>query len=170
MDQLTQDVLVVSQLAGPSLPLAPIDLDVFLGQMLETAPDLSADHADIVVRSPLLPVLANHAALTQCVSNLLSNAVKVVAPGVRPRIQLWTERAGGRVRVFVKDNGIGIDASHHPRVFDLFYRIAPDARSSGIGLALVRRAAERMGGAVGFESVAGEGSTFCLELSAADTV
>ena len=170
MDQLTQDVLVVSQLAGPSLPLTPIDLDVFLAQMLETAPDLSADHADIVVRSPLLPVLANHAALTQCVSNLLSNAVKFVAPGVRPRIQLWTERAGGRVRVFVKDNGIGIDASHHPRVFDLFYRIAPDARSSGIGLALVRRAAERMGGAVGFESVAGEGSTFCLELSAADTV
>jgi PAS domain S-box-containing protein len=167
MDQLTQDVLVVSQLAGPSLPLTSIDLDAFLAQMLETAPDLSSDHADIIVRSPLVPVLANHAALTQCISNLLSNAVKFVEPGVRPRIHVWTERARDRVRVFVKDNGIGIDASHHPRVFDLFYRIAPDARSSGIGLVLVRRSAERMGGAVGFESVAGNGSTFCLELNAA---
>ena len=171
MDQLTQDVLMVSRLAGPSLPLTPVDLGAFLAQMLETAPDLSPDHADILVRTPLIPVLANHAALTQCVSNLLSNAVKFVAPGVRPRIEVWTERTtdrADRVRLFVKDNGIGIDASHHPRVFDLFYRIAPDARSSGIGLALVRRAVERIGGSVGFESVAGEGSTFRLELNAAE--
>ena len=164
MDRLTQDVLVVSQLSGPSLPLEPTDLGQFLAQMLETAPDLSRDHADIVLRPPLPGVFANHAALTQCVSNLLSNAVKYVAPGQRPRIELWTERAGDRVRLFVRDNGIGVDERHRSRIFDLFYRVAPDVRSSGIGLALVRRAAERMGGVVRLESSTGAGSTFCLEL------
>ncbi len=170
MDRLTQDVLVVSQLAGPALPLEPIDLGQFLSQMLETAPDLSRDHADIVLREPLPTVLANEAALTQCVSNLLSNAVKFTAPGVRPRIELWAERANARVRLFVRDNGIGIDAQHRARIFDLFYRIEPDARGSGIGLALVRRAAERMGGSVSFESSAGGGSTFCLELAGVDGI
>lgn len=165
MDRLTQDVLVVSQCAVRALPLEAVELGAFIAQMLETSPDLSPDHADIVPRKPLHPVLANPAALTQCVSNLLSNAVKFVAPGVRPRIELWTERSGSRVRLFVRDNGIGIDPAHHRVVFDIFYQIAPNERGSGIGLAVVRKTAERMGGAVSFESTVGQGSTFCLELA-----
>lgn len=165
LDRLTQDVLLVSRLSGQTLPLEAVELGAFLSQMLETYPDLSPDHADIVVRTPLHPVLANAAALTQCVSNLLSNAVKFVAPGARPRIEIWTERHGSRVRLFVRDRGIGIDALHHRMIFEIFYQVAPNARSSGIGLAVVRRAAERMGGNVSFESVVGEGSTFCLELA-----
>lgn len=165
MDRLTQDVLLVSRLTVNALPLEAVELGDFLTQMLETYPDLSPDHADIVLRTPVHPVLANPAALTQCVSNLLSNAVKFVASGTRPRIELWTERSGPRVRLFVRDNGIGIDPLHHQMVFDIFYQIAPNSQSTGIGLAVVRKAAERMGGVVSLESVVGVGTTFCLELA-----
>lgn len=167
MDRLTQDLLLVGRLSGQALPLETVDLGGFLGQMLESYPDLSPDHADIVVRPPLHTVLANPAALTQCVSNLLSNAVKFVAPGRRPRIELWTEPRDGRVSFFVRDNGIGIDPRHQAKVFDLFYQIEPNARSTGIGLAVVRRAVERMGGSVEVESAPGRGSTFRLELACA---
>ncbi len=165
LDRLTQDLLLVGRLSRQALPLEVVDLGDFLAQMLESYPDLSSDHADIVVRPPLHPVLANSAALTQCVSNLLSNAVKFVVPGLRPRIELWTERQGGRVSLFVRDNGIGIDERHRARIFDIFYQIAPNSRSTGIGLAVVRRAVERMGGGVSVESAPGRGSTFRLELA-----
>lgn len=170
MDRLTRDVLLVSRLTSHDLPLEAIELDGFFAQMLESYPDLSSDHADFVVRAPLHPVRANPAALTQCLSNLLSNAVKFVAPGVRPRIELWTERHGARVRLFVRDNGIGIDPAHHKMIFEIFYQVAPSHLGTGIGLAVVRRAVERMGGSVSFESVVGAGSTFCLEFAGAERV
>ncbi len=165
MDRLTRDVLLISRLSGPLLPLEAVELGEFLRQMVESYPDLSSRHADIVVHGPLHPVLAHPAALTQCVSNLLSNAVKFVVPGQRPRVEIRTERVGGRVRLLVRDNGIGIAPRDQDRVFDIFYQVTPNARSSGIGLAIVRRAMERMGGMVEVDSRPGEGSTFCLDLA-----
>lgn len=88
--------------------------------MLETYPDLSVDHADVVARHPLHPALAVPAALTQCLSNLFSSAVKFVAPGVRPRVGGWTEQTETRARLSVRGNGIGIDAKHHKKISAIF--------------------------------------------------
>jgi signal transduction histidine kinase len=65
-----------------------------------------------------------------------------------------------------RDNGIGILPHQRDRVFEMFRRIHPasEYEGTGIGLTIVRRAAERMGGRVGFDSEPGKGSTFWLEL------
>ena len=125
------------------------------------------------MEEPLPWVLGNEAALTQCCSNLLSNAVKFVAPGVSPRVRVWGESLPGcagapdRVRVWFADNGIGIAPELHGHVFKLFHRLESDYDGTGVGLAVVRKAVEKMGGKVGFESEAGKGSRFWLELAAA---
>jgi signal transduction histidine kinase len=91
-------------------------------------------------------------------------------PGQAPEIQVRTERSNGTVRVWVEDNGIGIDPAHHKRIFAVFERLhqADKYAGTGIGLAIVRKAVERMGGKVGVESAPGEGSRFWIELPSAE--
>jgi signal transduction histidine kinase len=77
-----------------------------------------------------------------------------------------------RVRLWIEDNGIGVAPEHHERIFGVFERLhrATDYPGTGIGLAIVRKAVERMGGRVGVESALGKGSRFWVELAAADAV
>jgi len=125
--------------------------------------------ARIDVATPLPGVLGHDVLLLQVVENLLSNAVKFVAPGVSPRVSIRAERKDALVRVWVEDNGIGIPAQYHDRVFGVFERLnrPEEYPGTGIGLAIVRRAVQRMDGRIGFESEVGRGSRFWIELSAA---
>jgi signal transduction histidine kinase len=68
----------------------------------------------------------------------------------------------------VEDNGPGIEEIYHERIFGIFERLdpAPDAKGTGIGLAIAKAAAERMGGLVGVRSDPGKGSRFWIELPA----
>jgi signal transduction histidine kinase len=122
-------------------------------------------------------VLGNQAGLTQCFSNLLGNAVKFAKPGHIPEIRVRAEvladahrgdaahlNGEQRVRIWVEDNGIGISKAMFPRVFDMFTRGSKDYEGTGIGLALVRKVAQRMGGQTGVESEEGKGSRFWLEV------
>ena len=67
-------------------------------------------------------------------------------------------------QIVVRDNGIGIAPEHHERIFRIFQRLGVAHEGTGIGLSVVQKAAERMGGRVGVESVRGEGATFWVEL------
>ncbi len=168
MDRLIQDVLVYSRVARAETHLERVELGGFLAGILESYPHFGADHARIETVPPLASVLANPAALTQCVSNLVSNGIKFVAAPTRPHIRLWTEAVGrGRVRLYVADNGIGIAPDRKDAIFGIFYQIDRSRGGTGIGLAVVRKAVERMGGNVGVESKVGKGSTFWIELEAA---
>jgi signal transduction histidine kinase len=110
-------------------------------------------------------VMGNEAALTQCISNLLANAAKFVAPGVQPRVRVWSETEGDRARLFFRDNGIGIEKEAHEKIFGIFQRASRNYEGTGIGLAIVKKTIERMGGSVGLQSQPGHGSTFRLELA-----
>jgi PAS domain S-box-containing protein len=167
MDRLIQDVLVYSRIARNDIPVEAIDLERFVGGILESYPQFSCANAGFELVPPLGRVEANAAALTQCVSNLLGNAIRFVAPGVKPAVRIWTETRGPRVRLHVRDNGIGIDPAVHDKIFSIFYQVDGRRGGTGIGLSVVRKAAERMGGSVGLESIPGKGSTFWLELPAA---
>ncbi len=171
MDNLIQDVLSYSQLASIELKSEPIDLNKLVKDIVQHYPQLSsvAARGGIVIESPLPQVMAPEAALSQCLSNLLTNAAKFVPEGAVPRVVVRAECQDRDVRLWVEDNGIGISAEYQARIFGVFERI-PGERSyegTGIGLAIVRRAAERMGGQVGVESELGKGSKFWVLLPGA---
>jgi len=167
MDRLIQDVLVYSRVARTDIALENVDLVALLKGILEGYPQFQLPKAEITVSFPLPPVRGNVAALTQCLSNLVGNAVKFVPPGVVPHVKISAVTRDKRVRLSIQDNGIGIDPKMHGKIFAIFNRLSRDYEGTGIGLAVVRRAAERMGGAILVESELGKGSTFHLELNGA---
>src|ERR1051326_7071035 len=99
--------------------------------------------------------------------NLISNALKYHNPAVEPRVTVDLAAApNGMVRIAVIDNGIGIAQQHLGKLFRVFERLhgVEEYPGTGIGLAIVKRGTERMGGRCGVESKVGEGSTFWIEL------
>jgi PAS domain S-box-containing protein len=169
LDNLIQDVLQYSRVARAPLELKEIDLEKIVNQVISDYPHLQPPGADIRMQKPLMQALGHEAFLTQCISNLLSNAVKFVAPGVKPNVTVYTRPYGRDMRLFVEDNGIGIPADNQKQIFGIFQRLHPHTAypGTGIGLAIVQKAVQRMGGQVGVESTLGKGSTFWLQLKRA---
>ena len=165
MDKLIRDVLNYSRVVRADAPLEEVDVEELVQGIVETYPGLGGEQAEIRVKGPLPAVLGNEAMLMQIFSNLLGNAVKFVRPGVKPQVEVWAEPKGELVRFFVKDNGLGIAPDQHKKIFEIFQQVEKTADSTGIGLAIVRKAIERMGGKVGVQSELGRGSTFWFEVS-----
>jgi PAS domain S-box-containing protein len=181
MDRLIQDVLTFSRVSKNEVHLEPVNLDHLVRGIVECYPDLQ--RGEIFIDGTLPNVLGNAAALTQCLSNLLGNAVKFVVPGTQPIVRVWYEfiEAGASdignishrprsraVRLYIQDNGIGIPKDAQEKIFAIFQRLGKGYEGTGIGLAIVKKAAERMGGKVGVISEMGQGSTFWLQLKAVD--
>jgi signal transduction histidine kinase len=166
LDRLILDVLAYSRVSRTEFTPQPIDLSRLVGDILEQYPQFDAAKAHIEIGHPLLPVLGHPALLTQCISNLLGNAIKFVKRGSEPKVKVWTAAQEDWVRLCVEDSGIGIAPQHRDRIFQIFGRVHSDKEydGSGIGLAVVKRAVERMGGTVDFESELGRGSRFWIEL------
>lgn len=170
MDQLTKDLLSYSRLSQSQIELHPIDLEQLVRQILmQMQPELQANQAQVNVDFPLPEVIGYQTLLSQVLTNLLTNAIKFVAPDVQPSVHVWSETKGDWVRLWIADNGIGIQPEAQEQIFGIFERLhsAEAYPGTGIGLALVRRGVERMGGRVGVESQPGQGSQFWLELQSA---
>jgi PAS domain S-box-containing protein len=169
LDQLIQDVLTYSRV-GAEGTIGRVEVEKLVRDIIFEQPMLEASKAEIKIETPLLSVLAHEASLSQGLSNLLVNAVKFVAPGVVPRVRVRSERHDGKVRLWIEDNGIGIDPKYQERIFGMFQRLHDNKtyEGTGIGLAIVRKAVERMGGTVGVESEMGQGSRFWVELPGSD--
>ncbi|MBI5687619.1 MAG: PAS domain S-box protein [Verrucomicrobia bacterium] len=167
MDRLILDALDYSKTMREELPISAVDADALLRDILRSYPAFHPVMAKIEVQGTLPTVIGNAAGLTQCFSNILNNAVKFVPPGQMPHVRIRVEPEGARVRLWFEDNGIGIAKEHHERIFEMFHRLSEDYEGTGIGLALVKKVAEKMNGRVGVESEPGHGSRFWLDLEAA---
>ncbi len=170
LDCLIQDVLTYTRVLRAEARIETIELDALIRQVIDTYPQLQAGNAEIQIEGVLPRVLGGEASLAQCISNLLTNAVKFVAPGTRPRVKIRAEAIGTDIRLWVEDNGVGIGAQDQIRIFKMFERINPAAayEGNGMGLAIIHKAMERMGGQRGVESEAGQGSRFWIQLKGAD--
>jgi signal transduction histidine kinase len=132
-------------------------------------PPIAEAKGKVAVDGPLPSVRAHPESLDQVIGHLVSNALKFVAPGVLPKVRIRAERRGESVRLWVDDNGIGIAPEHRQRVFGLFERLQRREAfgGTGMGLAVSKRLAERMGGTLGVTSEPGRGSSFFLDLPGA---
>lgn len=170
MDGLLQDLLSYVRLTQADLTARPERLDEALdGALADLSEEIARRRADIVVERPLGVVLAHGPTLRLVIAQIVSNAVKFVAPQTAPRIRVRAEPRSGFIRLWVQDNGIGIPPEYHGRIFGVFERLhrLEEYPGTGIGLALVRKAVERMQGRCGVESRSGAGSRFWIELPAA---
>lgn len=170
LDILIQDLLTYSQLGRSEVGLQPISLDaVVTGVLEEIVAEVEVTQAQIQVH-PLPIVQGQRSILKQVVLNLVTNAIKFVVPNTQPVVRIWAEPIerddSSWVRLWIEDNGIGIAAHHQNRIFGTFERLhgIEDYAGTGIGLAIVQRGVERMGGRVGVESNLTQGSRFWVEL------
>jgi len=169
MDELTQDLLDYAGLRGKPLLLEPVDVQKLARDVVGLMADqLHSRGALIRIDDGCDIVRANRILLGQALTNLLSNAIKFVAPGITPDVRISVRRIADRIRMGVEDNGIGVEPQYLDRMFGLFQRLnrQEDYPGTGIGLAIVRRSVERMGGQVGVQSEPGKGSLFWMELPA----
>lgn len=172
LDRLITDALDYGKAMRERPALEPVDLAGLIPELIDTYPNLQPFRADIIIAGQLPVVRGNTAGLTQCFANLLGNAVQYAKPGRRPHIRLWAQPLPGqrgRIRVCVEDDGVGIARESLERVFGLFQRATTEPSGTGIGLAIVRKVVERMGGKAGVESVEGQGSRFWVDLQRAPT-
>jgi signal transduction histidine kinase len=170
MDRLLVDVLTYSRLSRQELKFEPVDIDsVVEGACAQLLEAIRKRTARVQTNRYSLKVVANRSVLELMTVNLLDNALKFVPSDRAPKITINCERLGDAIRLWVRDNGIGIASEHQVKIFRIFERLhgVEEYPGTGIGLALVQKAAERMNGAVGVDSKPGEGSSFWIELPAA---
>jgi PAS domain S-box-containing protein len=129
----------------------------------------TATGAEVVVRD-LSPAWGDPTAVDQVFANLVGNALTYLDPNRPGRVEVGSQDEGaepGRHTYYVRDNGLGIPAAYQPKLFQVFQRLHVEkAPGEGIGLAIVRRIVERLGGKIWVESVPDQGTTFFFTLPA----
>lgn len=167
MARLIDDLLAYSRVERRTLQCAEVNLlDMVRGILAERVAELESSPARIVLDVPPLRLRADPEGLAQALRNLFDNALKYSRDAQPPEICISAVAEGELCHIRVQDNGIGFDMKFHDRIFEIFQRLqrSEDYAGTGVGLAIVRKAVQRMGGRVWAESAPGEGACFHLEL------
>jgi signal transduction histidine kinase len=165
MDRLISAVLKLSREGRRQFTPQRVDMNAMLEQIVQTVTHRAAEQGATVTVADLPPVESDRLAIEQIFSNLVDNALKYGRPEEPLRIEISGRGNATHVIYDVRDNGRGIAAQDHQRVFELFRRAgAQDRPGEGIGLAHVRALVRRMGGNMGLNSELGKGSTFTVTL------
>ncbi|MHB1051469.1 MAG: PAS domain S-box protein [Thiobacillus sp.] len=167
MSQLIEDLLTYSRMERRSLQGRPVDLSKLVTRVLDTLrADIQAQ--GMVVESSLqdLTAHADPEGLSIVLRNLVDNALKFTRDSHPPSLSISGVAGDKSITLKFADNGIGFDMQFHNRIFEIFQRLqrAEDYPGTGVGLAIVYKAMQRMGGRVWAESAPGQGATFYLEL------
>jgi K+-sensing histidine kinase KdpD len=170
MDLLIKGLLEFGWLGHGDFPLKNLNPKPVLERVLEQfESEITSQEATVTVQGEWPPILGNDRLFEIVLANFLSNALKFVPPGCRATVRIWAQHADGHIRFCVEDRGIGIPKEYVNRAFGIFERLHPREPYAGIGigLAIARKAAERMAGRLGLESTVNNGSVFWLELPSA---
>lgn len=166
MHELIEDLLAYSRIERRPLDSTLVAVPGLVREVLDGfAHEIEASGADVRVRLPDVELSVDRHGLALVLRNLIGNALKFSRSAAPPRIEIGAQVDDAAVQLWVRDNGIGFDMKYHGRIFEIFQRLhrAEDYPGTGVGLALVRKAMQRMGGAVRGESEPGRGATFFVE-------
>lgn len=167
MEQLIDGLLAYSRARNHGLRRKRVALDQVLGHVRQDLAAVIQERQAIIDIGPLPAVQGDETLLRQALQNLVSNAIKFTPPQQTPRVTVDGARVDDHVEIRVRDEGIGIEPEYREFVFTPFKRLHGRGtyKGTGIGLAIVRRVAERHGGTVHIEDPpSGPGTTFVLRL------
>jgi signal transduction histidine kinase len=167
MNQLIEDLLAYSRLERRPLASSRINPRSLIEALVEEkSNELKQTGASLTVDVTCEDVTVDPDGMAQALRNLLDNAIKFSRSVPAPRIEIIAKCHEQSCRIWVRDNGVGFDMKYHDRIFELFQCLHPMENHSGtgVGLAIVRKAMDRMGGRVWAESAPGRGATFYLEV------
>ncbi|MGH9849987.1 MAG: ABC transporter substrate binding protein [Blastocatellia bacterium] len=168
MNQLIDDLLAYSRIERRALSVESIELRPFVETLVEERrPEMEERRINLTVKVNGGIVAADSEGLAQALRNYLDNAIKFTGDVPEPRIEVGAEETEKICRLWVRDNGAGFDMKYHDRIFEIFQRLhrLEEYPGTGVGLAIVRKAMERMGGRAWAESGVGQGATFYLEIT-----
>lgn len=169
MAQLIEDLLAYSRLERRPFQVDQVDVEALVSKILsERSDEIAQRHIEVTLNIVQRKLCADREGIAMVLRNLIDNALKFTARTPHPQIEIGMREQQGTYILWVRDNGIGFDMSFHERIFEIFQRLqlSEDFPGTGIGLAIVRKAAQRMGGRIWAESSPGQGASFFLELPA----
>lgn len=162
MRALIDDLLSYSRLGADDLAVTRVDLARVAERVLQVLRDPIRDAGAVVTVGDLPTVAADVIKIEQVLQNLVANAVKFARPDDGPHVSITAQRVGDAWQVTVADDGIGIEARHSDRVFEMFQRLHPreDFPGTGVGLTICKRIVDRHGGRIWFEPNEPRGTRF----------
>ncbi|WP_372660424.1 PAS domain S-box protein, partial [Hydrogenophaga sp.] len=166
MGLLITDLLAYSRMERQALSTQELDLKPLVETLVDQyRSDLDRAGTQVSLKLDDLTVHGDREGLSVVLRNLIGNAIKFSARSIPPTIEIGACLQGEQVRMWVRDNGVGFDMKYHDRMFGIFQRLhGPEQYpGTGVGLALVAKAVQRMGGRVWAEGELGQGSTFLME-------
>ena len=170
MDRLISAILNLTREGRREFEPVAIDTRELIEGIVATVAHQAAEAAAQIRIEPLPKIVSDRLALEQIFSNLIDNALKYLKPGVPGDVSVRGRTKLGFAIFEISDNGRGIDAKDHQRIFDLFRRAGiQDKPGQGIGLAHVRALVRRLGGTMSVQSELNNGSTFTITLPIAWT-
>lgn len=167
MGQLIQDLLEYSRMERRELHPMTIDLRHLVTRVVAGFHDeIRRREAEVRIAVGDFTVQIDADGLTLALRNLLDNALKFSRATPKPEIEIGAQTQGDRLQIWVKDNGIGIERKYQDKIFEIFQRLhrPEDYPGTGIGLAIVRKALQRIGGQVQVQSEPDHGSTFLMDI------
>ena len=169
MNNLLSDLLELSRIGRMMNDPENIPLKILVEEAIQLTEGRLQEHGVELVVSDSLPIIVgDHQRLLEVIQNLIDNAAKFMGGQTQPKIEIGVDGTDNDMPViYVRDNGVGIEAEFHERIFGLFNRLHPNVEGTGVGLALVKRIIEFHGGRIWVQSEAGKGATFCFTLPAA---
>ncbi|RXZ33899.1 hypothetical protein D9O50_12485 [Oxalobacteraceae bacterium CAVE-383] len=166
MDVLIVDLLKLAKSTLAPMPLAVVDMRQIVQKAIG---DIEVEHTALITIGQLYDASANAALLLQVWQNLLANAVKFSSKNPQPAVSISAQQHEQDIIYCIEDNGVGLDVTQAPKLFDVFQRFhsQDEFPGTGIGLALVKRIVVRHGGRAWAESRPGAGARFYFSLPAA---
>jgi signal transduction histidine kinase len=172
MDRLIDDLLYFARVDAAAPVLAEVNLRRLLEAILnDRGLEIAEQRADVTVDIGIGTLWTWESGLIQVLSNLIDNALKYSRNASPPRVAIRAVESDDSWLVVVSDNGIGFDMKYHDRMYGLFNRLvkAEDFEGTGVGLAIVKKVLDKLGGSIRAESQPGNGAIFYAEVPKSQT-